>query len=212
MGKTTNFNDKYPTAIFLFSNWAETGKDVGMEKGHANSVTFMFNKLKPYFKNPFSALDVGCGNGWVVRKFRGIETCEMSSGVDGAEKMIQKAQRIDTINEYTCADILNWKPPHMYDIIHSMEVLYYLENPSELLNTIYSKWLNQAGCFIFGIDHYAENLPSLNWPSECGVNMNTQPINYWLTIMGEAGFKNIQHWQCYAKDEWKGTLVIMGEK
>jgi hypothetical protein len=30
--------------------------------------------------------------------------------------------------------------------------------------------------------------------------------------MKEAGFKNIQHWQSGAKDEWMGTLVVMGEK
>jgi len=212
MEKTTKFNDNYPTAISLFSNWAETGKDEGMEKGHANSVAFMFNRLNPYFKNPFTVLDVGCGNGWVVRKFKGIDNCQISVGIDGAEKMIIKAQSIDSINDYICADILNWAPSHLFNIIHSMEVLYYLENPSELINTIYSEWLNQTGCFIFGIDHYTENLASINWPSECGVNMNTQPIDYWLTIMEKAGFKNIQNWQYGATDAWMGTLVIMGEK
>ncbi len=172
----------------------------------------MFDKLNPYFKNSFSVVDVGCGNGWVVRKFKEIKNCERSMGVDGAEKMIHKAQSADSNNQYICSEILNWTPPHTFDIIHSMEVLYYLENPSEVIKNIYSTWLNQTGCFIFGIDHYSENLPSINWPSECGVNMNTKPINYWFTIMKEAGFKNIQHWQCGEKDDWMGTLVIMGEK
>ena len=133
-------------------------------------------------------------------------------GVDGAEKMIQKAQEVDSLNQYFCADILQWSPPQKFNIIQSMEVMYYLENPSELINVIYSEWLDNAGCFIFGIDHYTENLPSINWPSECGVNMNTQPIAYWLTLMKKAGFKNIKHWQTGAKDEWMGTLVIFGEK
>ncbi len=62
-----------------------------MEKGHADSVNFMFDLLSPKFKNSFSALDVGCGNGWVVRKFKKIEMCIVAMGVDGADKMITKS-------------------------------------------------------------------------------------------------------------------------
>jgi len=42
--------------------------------------------------------------------------------------------------------------------------------------------------------------------------MNTKAIYFWLTIMEKVGFKNIQHWQYGATNEWMGTLVIMGEK
>jgi len=212
METTINFKDRYPSATTFFSEWAERGKDKGMEKGHANSVQFMFDKISQKLKTPFSVLDVGCGNGWVVRKFNESEYCQTAIGVDGAKKMIQNAQAIDSLNDYYCTDFLLWTPPQKFNIIHSMEVLYYLENPLELINTIYLKWLNKQGCFIFGIDHYTENSPSLNWPIECGVNMNTKPINYWTTIMKEAGFNNIQYWQTGAKNEWMGTLVVFGEK
>jgi len=212
MSKELNFNDKYPSAIDFFSKWAITNKDKGMEKGHANSVNFMFDKLKTKFKNPFSALDVGCGNGWVVRKLNKIKTCKIAVGVDGSEQMIQKAKKIDPLSQYFCSDIIEWPPPQKFNIIHSMEVLYYLESPSKILNNIYSNWLHKTGSFIFGIDHYMENPPSLNWPEQCGVNMNTQPTEYWLSLMKSAGFKNIQHWQTGAKNEWTGTLVVLGEK
>ena len=212
MGKTINFKDTYPSAITLFSKWAEIGKDEGMEKGHAKSVNFMFDKLKPFLQTPFSVLDVGCGNGWVVRKFKEIETCERSLGIDGAEKMILKAQSLDSENQYVCADILQWSPPQQFNIIHSMEVLYYLKNPSEFINTIYSNWLNQKGCFIFGIDHYSENPVSISWPEDVGVNMNTQSIGYWVSLMEDAGFRNVNYWQTGAKKDWMGTLVVFGEK
>ena len=212
MEKTTNFKDMYPLATDLFSQWAEIGKDEGMEKSHTPSVNFMIDKLKLKVKYPFSVLDIGCGNGWVVRKFGEIETCQVAMGVDGAKKMIEKAHEMDSLNQYFYADILEWHPPQKYSIIHSMEVLYYLENPLKLVNTIYSKWLDKGGNFIFGIDHYAENTPSLNWSAECGVNMNTQPISFWLNTMNLAGFKNIQHWQVGRKNEWMGTLVIFGQK
>ena len=212
MGKTIKFKDTYPSATNFFSEWAEIGKDEGMETAHMGSVNFMFEQLKTKFKNSFSALDVGCGNGWVVRKFNKVEMCKLSMGVDGAEKMIKKAETRDLSNQYVCADIMQWIPPQKFNIIHSMEVLYYIENPSAVVNSIYLEWLDKRGCFIFGIDHYIENPSSINWPAECGVNMNTQPINYWLNIMKEAGFKNIQHWQTGIKKDWMGTLVVFGEK
>jgi len=212
MDNTTNFEDIYPLATDVFSEWAERGKDEGMEKGHVDSVNFMIDKLKPKTQTSFSALDIGCGNGWVVRRLRDIETCEVAIGVDGAKKMIEKAHRLDPLGKYFHADILEWSPMQKFSIIHSMEVLYYLENPLKAVNTIYTKWLEKGGTFIFGIDHYTENVPSLNWPAECGINMNTQPIQYWLKIMSLTGFKNIQSWQIGAKNEWKGTLVIVGEK
>ena len=30
--------------------------------------------------------------------------------------------------------------------------------------------------------------------------------------MKTAGFKKVQHWQAGKKDNWNGTLVILGEK
>ena len=33
----------------------------------------------------FSAVDVGCGNGWVVRKLQSHDKCEYAMGIDGAE-------------------------------------------------------------------------------------------------------------------------------
>ena len=61
---------KMQDPIVIFGKWAEEGKDVGMEKGHANSVKEMLEfacKERADLGKKFSFLDVGCGNGWVVR-------------------------------------------------------------------------------------------------------------------------------------------------
>ena len=42
--------------------------------------------------------------------------------------MIEKAE-IRQKNEYVCSDLLNWKPGEKVDLVMSMEVLYYFENP-----------------------------------------------------------------------------------
>ena len=58
-------------AIDVFGEWAEVGKDEGMERGHAAAVEemleFIYQRAKD-LENPFTITDLGCGNGWVVRK------------------------------------------------------------------------------------------------------------------------------------------------
>ena len=56
-----------------------------MEKGHAASVDVMLNHSSgTTYRMPFSAVDIGCGNGWVVRQLSSHEHCTTASGVDGA--------------------------------------------------------------------------------------------------------------------------------
>ena len=57
-------------ATEIFGKWAEEGKDIGMETGHANSVNEMLDyalQERSNLEKKFSFLDLGCGNGWVVR-------------------------------------------------------------------------------------------------------------------------------------------------
>ena len=198
--------------IKLFDDWAKKNKDKGMEKGHSKSVDFMISEIVDRLESPFTFIDFGCGNGWVVRKIGKIENCISAMGIDGAKKMIEKAVKTDQINKYVCADLVKWIPKNPVDVILSMEVLYYLENPQKIINRIYNSWLNINGTLIFGIDHYAENKPSLNWSEECGVNMNTKTIIFWLDIVKKAGFKNVNWWQVGQKGDWCGTLVIRADK
>ena len=58
-------------ATDVFSEWAGKGKDEGMERGHAASVNQMLNlalATNNLSQRPFTSIDIGCGNGWVVRK------------------------------------------------------------------------------------------------------------------------------------------------
>ena len=64
--------------IEVFSEWALNGKDKGMEKNHANPVEEMLNfiiKERNEIGIEFSFLDLGCGNGWLVRKMLKEKLC-----------------------------------------------------------------------------------------------------------------------------------------
>ena len=60
------------TPVDVFDEWAQIGKDEGMEKGHAAAVnemlTIALSEVAALGK-VFTAVDAGCGNGWVVKKF-----------------------------------------------------------------------------------------------------------------------------------------------
>ena len=197
-------------AVDIFDEWAHKGKDEGMEKGHAPAVNSMLNLILPKVKKDFSAIDIGCGNGWVVRKLKSLGA-KNAHGVDGANEMISKARNKDSTNSYHLALLPNWNPPQKFDLVHSMEFLYYLDEPLVMLKSIHDDWLENNGWFIAGIDHYKEHERSLSWPEHVGVKMKTMSIDEWKNMMELSGFNQIEMHQVDGKDEFPGTLVMLGQ-
>jgi SAM-dependent methyltransferase len=201
---------KVPIAVF--GDWAETGRDEGMAAGHLPAVTHMLGEALEGLQN-FDFIDAGCGNGWVVRKVSQWSECRSATGVDGAQKMIEKAKSIDAINTYICADLMDWQPQAPVDLVHSMEVFYYLPQPDQLLQNIYNHWLKDQGRLIMGIDFYSENTVSHSWPEDCGIaGMQLLSEAEWCAFFEKAGFTEVHSWRFEAKKDWAGTLVVMGEK
>jgi SAM-dependent methyltransferase len=183
------------TPIEVFNDWAENGKDVGMENGHEASVNHMLDFATKSIEN-FSFIDAGCGNGWVVRNVSNFPHCSKAIGIDGSLKMIKKAKKLDKFNDYICEDLYNWMPKNKVDLVHSMEVFYYFENPNKLINHIYSNWLKTDSRLIIGIDYYFENIISHSWPDDCGVSiMKLFSENEWVEFFKKSGFKGVNSWK-----------------
>jgi SAM-dependent methyltransferase len=198
--------------VEIFSDWVDLNKDEGMEINHKEAVDEML-KTVTNSKNSFSFIDAGCGNGWVVRKVSKLKNCESSIGVDGSLKMINKARRLDNINEYICAELSTWKPKNKKDIVHTMEVLYYFKKPLIVLENIFENWINENGKFIMGIDFYYENKTSHDWPEKTNVDtMTLLNIKQWEKLVINAGFKNVRSWTVGKKNNWNGTLIISATK
>jgi len=201
--------------IDIFDTWACKDKDKGMEKGHAQSVNAMLDIIKNktnILNSHFNFLDLGCGNGWVVRKFSNNKLCNLAVGVDGSKNMIFKAKSYDPKGSYFQSNIGSWNTKNKFDIIFSMETFYYLKNIDNVLNKINSNLLLDNGFLIIGIDHYYENKPSLTWEDDIGIQTHTHSIKKWLEKFEEANFKNISYTQVNSKKDWLGTLVISGFK
>jgi len=198
------------TPINVFSEWAQNGKDEGMEKHHRDSVMnmldFACNGLSEY-----SLIDAGCGNGWVIRHTSNDDKCSCAIGVDGSSNMITKAKRLDNKNQYYCEDLLNWIPSKKVDIVHSMEVLYYFEDPALLINHITKNWIKKEGRLIMGIDFYYENKASHSWPQECCITiMKLHSEKEWKWFFEKAGLKDVKSWRNGQDKDWGGTLIVTG--
>jgi len=199
--------------IKTFNSWATENKDIGMEKNHAQSVEYMISKIPFHIlKKKFSFLDLGCGNGWVVRKMNDLENCIKSVGMDGAENMINKASSLSPNLEYLKIDLDDLNYGEKFDVIFSMEVLYYLKDPLITLTYIYNNMMQKDGFFIMGIDHYKENESSLSWPKDLNLVLKTLSIDDWIKIVSTAGFSQVNYKQVGAQKDWGGTLVINGKR
>ena len=200
---------KHPTEIF--DEWAIMGKDKGMEKSHSASVSEILDFAISQMEKSnieFKFLVFGCGNGWVADKLSKNSSCSFSMGIDGAKTMIMNAEKRKSEALFLLKDLNSFELNHKFDLIFSMEVLYYLENPSLAIKKI-REMLNPNGRFIMGIDHYFENEESHNWQEKVGTRMHMFKEREWLDFFTKSDFKDVYSWRANSND-WAGTLVITG--
>jgi len=204
---------KNKLATDVFDNWAINGKDKGMEEGHSLSVDRMVeiaSKRISNKKSRISMLDIGCGNGWMLRKVLNRYPHFEGMGIDGARSMIENAKKSDPNGNYLCADLESWKSSEKFDLVMSMEVIYYLNNPQKFIKSLFENSFEQGGVMVLGLDHYAENLQSLLWPQDLNLYMSTMKIDQWVDLLISIGFKDVKYEQFNAKKNWAGTLIISG--
>ena len=202
-------------ATDVFGEWARVGKDEGMEEGHASSVDEMLKfslKERNLLNKSFNFLDLGCGNGWVIRRVVKEDLCGVALGVDGAKAMISNAKSRGKEEHYIHTDINTYEPSLKFDLVHSMEVMYYLSDPLKIMKKIENTWLKSNGRLIIGIDQYYENADSHSWESKVNTPMLMLKEVEWVDMFHQAGFIEVESWRANKKHDLAGTLVITGKK
>ena len=124
--------------------------------------------------------------------------------------MIYKAKQRFSKPTFKKINLNLWNKENQFNIIYSMEFLYYLKDPKEMLKQIQSNWLKENGILVAGVDHYLENEESLTWPKYVGVHMTTMSKSEWRDAMEDAGFQDVEIHQVAAKGDFPGTLVMIG--
>lgn len=199
-----------------FDKWANNGRAEKMEKEHGKSVNQFLDKIR--WKDKFSFLDVGCGNGWAVRKIAQINHCKTATGIDKSEKMIRRAKDIKVTEKenYIHTDIESLNSRKKFDYIFAMESLYYSESVKVALEKIYIL-LNSGGEFFCGTDFYADNKATSNWPKTINLQMHLYSKKEWSALFKDVGFqvRTKQIKDVNDKRVWRrefGTLFIIGKK
>ena len=199
-----------------FDEWAQNGRAELMEEEHGKNVLKFLESIS--FGKPFIFLDVGCGNGWVVRKIAKEENCKKSIGIDKSKKMIIQARKKTESKkeEYIHTDIESMRNRVKFDFIFSMESLYYADSIEIALEKIY-KLLKPGGQFFCGTDFYTDNKATARWAGMMKIQMHLHSKKEWKEFFKNAGFdvktKNIKDLK--NKKKWKreyGTLFIIGTK
>ena len=199
-------------ATDIFSEWASIGKDEGMQRNHWNAVKKMFQILNKEQFQPFSFIDAGCGNGWAVREMLKNPLCFNAVGVDGAIEMIERAKKTDPNGNYIYKDLMEWEPKALVDIVHSMEVIYYFNDPKKLILHMKDKWLKPNGKLIIGLDFYKENTDCHNWPKKLETKMKLLSIDEWVQLLKNCGLKEVKSYQANSSDSFEGTLILYAKK
>ena len=206
MDKTAKYYDK----------WATIGRSEEMEIGHGTNVNKFLNKIT--FDKKFTFLDIGCGNGWVVRKMAQIPTCKHAIGIDKSKNMISRAKmkRISKKEKYFQAELEFWRNTEKFNVVFSMESLYYSVPMEIALAKVYTM-LKPRGVFYCGTDFYSDNHLTTRWAKDMKIPMDLRSKLQWKKMFEKIGFttkikqvKDPKH-----KSKWKreyGTLFVIGEK
>lgn len=199
-----------------FDKWAKIGRAELMEREHKKTVLKFLNEIK--FEKPFIFLDVGCGNGWIVREISKKKNCVMAVGIDKSKNMIlsAKSKKESQKEHYVNTDLLSWKYKGCFDFVFSMESLYYSKPMEKALAKIY-KLLKKNGKFFCGTDYYKDNKATTGWAKMLEIPLDLRSKNEWKKMFRNVGFqvKTKQVKDPKNKKKWKrefGTLFVIGTK
>jgi len=199
-----------------FDNWALNGRSDLMEREHAKTVLKFLQSIS--FKRSFSFLDVGCGNGWVIRKIAKNESCKKAIGIDKSKNMIKiaKSKKISDKEDFIQTDLTSWNYKEKFDYIFSMESMYYTVPMEPAIKKVYSL-LKKNGEFFCGTDFYKENTATKNWSKAMKIPLDFRSVKEWKKLFMNTGFnvKTKKVRDPTNRKKWKrefGTLFIIGKK
>lgn len=154
-----------------FDQWANTGKDRGMEERHWHTAKRALSRMP--VERGDTVLDLGTGSGYALRALRETQDAGMSVGLDGSPEMVRNA------NEYTDDASLSFLSGDFHQLpfeedsmnhVWSMEAFYYSQEPLRLLSEI-RRVLRSGGTFFCAVNFFEESEHSHDWQNSISVDM-----------------------------------------
>ena len=175
-----------------FDQWATNGRAESMANGHGNVTLQMLSKLPHGISG--KSLDIGCGNGWLVRECvsRGAEK---GFGADISPKMIEEAIRLESFEGKESYFVANAEKidvsEEVFDLITSIESLYYYPEPIKALREWY-RIAKFGGQLAIMIDLYEENPATHTWVDALDISVHLFSMTQLKEELDKIGWKNIQ--------------------
>jgi arsenite methyltransferase len=154
-----------------FDQWANSGRDRGMEKRHWNTAKHALSRMP--VEEGDTILDLGTGSGYALRALRETQDIGISVGLDGSPEMVRNAQgyTTDSLIQYLTGDFHQLPfGDETIDHIWSMEAFYYSQNPIEVLEEI-ERVLRSGGTFFCAINFFQESQHTHRWQDKISVDM-----------------------------------------
>jgi trans-aconitate 2-methyltransferase len=105
-----------------------------------------------------SVVDIGCGPGSLTRSLADRWPAATVTGVDSSLDMIDAAAEFAVPGrvEFVCADLADWRPPALVDVVIGNAVLQWVPGHVGLIGEI-AGWLAPGGAIAFQVpDNFAE--------------------------------------------------------
>jgi SAM-dependent methyltransferase len=206
----------------VFDEWARHGRADGMADSHAPVAARAFDRLALPADGWF--VDIGCGNGYVVRWAAERAPRGRAMGIDVAPEMIARAEALSAA--YANVEFVVTQFPEGHSLprgkfaaVFSMEVFYYFPDlQAALVETL--GLLKPGGRFACTVDYYFENTASHSWPADVGVDMTLLDEAGWRDAFRKAGFTHLHQERLRlpateATEPWKateGSLLTLGRR
>ena len=201
--------------VRMFDEWAESGYSVRMENAHDWSVAKFLEGVD--FGSNFSLLDVGCGNGWLVRRVAKLAGCSRAVGIDQSPGMIKLAlsSQESPKESYRAVSVESMEQEE-FDYAFSMESIYYAASVDVAIQRVY-ELLRPGGMFFCGTDFYSDNKATAQWAKRYRVRMHLLSHDQWIDAFDRAGFQTSATFMRNGKSRLKwmrecGTLFVIGKK
>ena len=208
-----------------FDEWAQNGRDVGMEEGHGDVVRKVIAEIG--ISAGDKILDLGCGNGWGTRLLAQSNAGVQAIGIDVAPQMIARADELHSFTIRARYDLGKFEELEFKDgeftRVFSMEALYYATDLKKALQETL-RVLKPGGKIDIVLDHYEENEASHDWSDQMGLDLHLLSEAEWCAAFEEAGYTDVKSTRIQgegraAKGEvdqsdskpWGGSLWIHGE-
>ena len=185
-------SNPYTQLATEFDEWAQNNRAESMANGHWDVTVQMLDALD--LGTVSSTIDVGCGNGWLIREMlnRGIQS---GLGLDISPEMIAVAHKANQFGGREQYFVGNGEsidlPNASVDCITNIESLYYYPKPEEALKE-WARIARSGAQLAMMMDLYVENPATHTWIEALDVTVRLFSMSELQNMLESNGWSNIQ--------------------